>query len=183
MNKKIIIKKAKILLLWYFLWDLALIWDNTRAGTPAGQGNCSLHGSVTWRDEALDDSPESLFQSKRPACRVQFTIWHIFPYLKENRLAYKIVLHRILIAALISRYCLKSSLITRTSFRKAVSGKLDGRIYYEDRVTHYRKPKLCHAEAMFSTLLHFLRYFIKLSVYLEISKSKSSIFQCHANGI
>jgi len=60
--------------------------------------------------------------------------------------------------------------ITRISFIKAVSWNLDGRILDDDRVTHYCKPKLCHAEAMFSTLLHFLRYFIKLSVSLEISK-------------
>jgi hypothetical protein len=59
--------------------------------------------------------------------------------------------------------------ITRNSFIKAVSWNLDGRILDEGRVTHYRKPKLCHAEVMFSTLLHILRYFIKLRVYLEIS--------------
>jgi hypothetical protein len=42
---------------------------------------------------------------------------------------------------------------------------------------------LCHAEVMFSTLLHILRYFIKLRVYLEISNWKSFFFQCHSNGI
>lgn len=167
--------------------EFAVIWDNTRTGTPAEPGNCRLHGSVLWHDQdnitALDDSPESLFQFKRPACGIKFTKWHIFLYLKENRLLYKIVLFRILITALISRYCLKISLVTRTSFRKAVSGNLYRRMFDEDKVTHYRKPKLCQAEAMFSTLLHFFRYFIKLRVSLEISKSKSSIFQCHANGI
>jgi len=65
--------------------EFAVIWDNTRAGKPAEPGNFSLRGSVMWHDEdnvtALDDSPESLVQCKRPACGIQFTKWHVFSYL------------------------------------------------------------------------------------------------------